>query len=89
MVWEGLSIGLVVGYVSTFFYEKIYKFVDKKIKKDPMVWFKGYHFHHSLYGIVLITLFVIFTNFILLGSALGNVLRHTQDEKRLTFIDKS
>lgn len=89
MQFTYLLLGIIVGCIFTVFYEFCFKQVHKKVKKEPIVRFKGLHLHHSLYGLIFLALFVIFYNFFLLGMGFGIIIRHTQTEKKFTFIDKS
>lgn len=82
-------LGLIAGYVFIFFYELCFNAIHKRKGKMPIVRFKGYHLHHSLYGVALLAIFVFMTNLFILGAGIGIIVRHTYAEKKLTFIDKS
>ncbi len=84
-----LLIGFLDGYFFIVLYEMGFNFIHKKSKKEPIVRFKGYHLHHSLYGLGLLFLFLIIPHSLILGSGLGIIVRHTHAEKKFTFIDKS
>jgi hypothetical protein len=80
--------GLIIGYIFTLFYEQGYNFVHRNVKKDPMINIRGFHFHHSLYGIFSFIIATFLFNLFLFGFGAGIVWRHTyQDGFR--FIDKN
>ena len=89
MEWAYLIVGILAGYLFTILYEFCFDFIHKKTKKEPIVRLYGLHFHHSIYGILLIFVFIITSNLFILGFGLGIIIRHSQDEKKFTFIDKS
>lgn len=83
-----LIIGFIIGYLFTIAYEFCFNLIESKVNKSPVVRFKEYHIHHSIYGLILILLFFIIQHPVIIGSAVGSIIRHTIKEKRFTFIDK-
>ena len=82
MIGEFL-IGFIVGYLFIIAYENF-----DSLLKDPTVRLKGRHIHHSIYGLILIIVFMFYRMPVLLGLAIGIILRHTQAEHKFTFISK-
>jgi len=76
-------IGFIVGYLFIIAYENF-----DKLLKDPLVRLKGRHIHHSIFGLILIIIFMFYRMPVLLGLAIGIILRHTQAEHKFTFISK-
>ncbi len=60
------------------------------------VWVKGYHLHHSLYGLALLAVAVLFhlthPDILLLilisGIGIGIIIQHTRSENRFVFVDR-
>ena len=84
-----LLVGFLLGYLFALFYEKCFLLIEKKKNKKPYVIIKGYHFHHSIYGLIAILFSIIFASGLLFGFGLGIIIRHTYDfEGKFTFIEK-
>ena len=47
-------IGFIVGYLFIIAYENF-----DKLLKDPLVRLKGRHIHHSIFGLILIIIFML------------------------------
>lgn len=77
-----------MGYILTAIYETGVEFLKKKRGKYVIIRFKGYHLHHSLYGLILLIIWIIMSKPVILGASTGIIVRHTKKEKKLTFIDK-
>ena len=84
-----LLIGVIAGYLFIIFYEMVFYYIRKKIRKKPVVRFEGYHLHHSLYGLACLFLYIIKPYPFLLGFGLGIIIRHTQVERKFIFVGKS
>lgn len=92
MYWPitiGIITGFVVGYIFCYLYEKSCKRWWRRVGRVITLRIKGLHFHHSLYGLGLFILWFFVSSPMILGASLGIITRHTQDEKKLTFIDRS
>jgi len=83
-----ILIGLILGYFLIIGYEKLIKLVNTKYKRNTILLIRNYHFHHSLYGILLLILFLFTKQVILFGLGIGIILRHTYNSKKFIFIDK-
>ena len=81
-------LGLIIGYVFIIIYEQAYKILKNKIKRDPIVRFKNHHLHHSIYGLILIIIWILYPNFIILGAGIGIIIRHSFKERKIVFISK-
>ncbi len=84
-----LILGFMMGLIFTIFYVLGHDVIANKTKKKPIIRVKRFHFHHSLYGIALIFASFFIIGPILFGTGLGIIFKHTRDEKKFTFIDKS
>ncbi len=82
-------IGFLVGFIPTLIIDlilKCNKSLRKKYWDNPRLIF-GYHFHHSLIGLLLLVI-GFFTSILLLGVGLGIIVSHTISDRRLIFIEK-
>lgn len=67
----------IIGIISAFVYEFIVGFIGKQyLNKESLVVF-GYKLHHSLYGIIFLTIFLINKKSFYLGFGLGIIFQHT------------
>lgn len=89
MVFKEIIFGFIVGFILTKFYEWVYLILNKKLKKQIIVKLKGFHIHHSIYGLFFIGLSTGLKNLFLLGIGLGIIVQHTIFDKKFTFIDKN
>ncbi|PIY59941.1 hypothetical protein COY95_04395 [Candidatus Woesearchaeota archaeon CG_4_10_14_0_8_um_filter_47_5] len=87
MIVAMLISGLVSGYFLTVGYERLFDFLDKRMKREPIIRIKGIHLHHSMYGLAAIIGSFFAENLFLLALGLGIIVRHSQDEGTLVFID--
>lgn len=64
----------------------------ERLTRGMMVVIRGYHLHHSLYGVVLVLLAVLLREWvnpaIPAGLAAGVIVQHTFSERRFVFIDR-
>ena len=84
-----ILLGLIVGILSGYFYEFCCKFVERKLKKGTSLKIKGFYIHHSIYGVIIILIYLIIRMHFLLGLGLGIIIAHTFIEKKFVIIDKS
>lgn len=84
-----LIYGCLTGYLLTALYEYFFRLVQVKTSKKPIVRFRGWHLHHSLYSIPFIIMAYISASLFLFGAGLGIKIRHIQSEKSFSFIDRS
>jgi len=84
-----LIIGFLIGFSMTFIYELTHGFLGNKIKKEIKVVIKGFHLHHSIYGLILFIFCLMYSSPFLFALGLGTIARHTHSEKKFTFIDKN
>lgn len=82
-----LIIGVIIGILLAIFIELIYKIIKKHTKKEPTFKFKGFHFHHSTLGLLIIPLLFVTFSTLLLGLSLGIIARHSRKEK-FVFIER-
>lgn len=87
-LWAYLTIGFLLGIVFSTFGENVYESYCKKIQKQPCFRLKGFHFHHSIYGLapIGINLFTETFHPFWVGIGIGIILRHTFNERKFTFI---
>jgi hypothetical protein len=92
----GFILGLVLGLVVTFIFERIL-FMNKVLKKnfiDNPRTFLGYHFYHSMYGIffwcvgIFALVFGYANAMFYIGFGVGIIFMHTKTDKRFVFIEK-
>jgi len=85
-----LLIGLVAGIILTILIcEYTRKVIHRKTKRSMIMRIRDYHFHHSFPGLILVVVSLFIGKPLLFGMGMGVIIRHTRNEKRLTFIDKS
>jgi len=85
MVLAELILGLIFGILFTI----IYEFLLKIIPSLPIVKLNGFHFHHSIYGVIFIVVYFFVKIPLLLGIGLGIILWHSWNEKKFVFINKT
>jgi len=83
-----LILGVVFGIAITIVYEIGLKLVERIHKKSPALRVKGFHIHHSIFGVALIGVYLFVWVPILLGLGFGIIIQHTRHDKKFTIIDK-
>lgn len=90
-------LGIFLGIFLTYLLEQLLQ-KNKVLRKELWEHHKpilGYHVHHSIFGIPLILLGIIFlffpgiTGILLIGLGLGIIIMHTYSAKEFKFIEKS
>jgi len=82
-----LIVGFLLGLVSAFIYENL---PFQKVVGVKKLVIGGYKFHHSLYGVILITFSFFFRDnaIILASSGIGVIVEHFLTGGGLDFITK-
>ncbi len=86
-----IILGFVFGYIISEVYERIVLNIAKKLKITGLIIF-GYRLHHSLYGLLIITIALILydssISFLLISIGLGNIVQHYFSGDGFVFITK-
>jgi len=70
-------ISFILGIISAFAYESLASLVGKNIFHKEALVINGYKLHHSLYGVLFLTLAYVNRNMFLAGFGLGIITQHT------------
>lgn len=94
-------IGVIIAFTSaiTSFcaHHAAEKFVTKNGRRDIRLVFRGYHIHHSFFGVAAVACALIFASsvyvFVLFGYGIGNIWQHKYthnkaNEPGMVFISK-
>jgi hypothetical protein len=84
-----LLFGIVIGGIFGILYQAGYDVLSEKTNTEPIVTFNGYHFHHSMYGAILIPIGFITSNPIIIGAGVGIIIEHTILEEKYIFIEEN
>ncbi|VVA44473.1 conserved hypothetical protein [Candidatus Roizmanbacteria bacterium] len=86
-----IILGFVFGYVISEVYERIGLNITKKLRITGLIIF-GYRLHHSLYGLLIIIIGLLFNNstnpLLLISIGLGNITQHYFSGDGFVFITK-
>jgi hypothetical protein len=83
-----ILFGIILGGIFGILYQGGYDILSEKTNSEPIVTFNGYHFHHSMYGAILIPIGFIISNPIIIGLGIGIIIEHTVLEEKYIFIEK-
>ncbi|EKE13772.1 MAG: hypothetical protein ACD_12C00827G0002 [uncultured bacterium] len=86
-----IILGFIFGYIVSEAYERIGLNFTKKMGITGLIVF-GYRLHHSLYGLIIIIIGLLFNNLtnplLLISIGLGNIIQHYFSGDGLVFITK-
>lgn len=81
-----LLLGLLLGLIITYAFQEI-KILLRILKQHTLI-ISGYHIHHSVLGVILILIALIFIRPFLIGLGLGIIIAHTISNKEFLLIEK-
>ncbi len=84
----GLLAGIALGSAIERGYAYFITLIERKQKREVKLSLRGYHLHHSCFGLLALAGFFLTRELMLLGMGLGLILSHAFFEKTFSFVEK-